>query len=56
MVAHDMSYDEVLRSVLDAFVDALNRGGGRLKLIDAKPSLAAAQTAAARLGIKLAEA
>jgi len=40
----------------NAFVDALNRGGGRLKLVDAKPSLAAAQTAAARLGIKLAEA
>lgn len=38
-----------------AFVDALNRGGGRLKLVDASPSLAAAQNAAARLGIKLAE-
>ena len=38
-----------------AFVDALNRGGGRLKLVDASPSLAQAQEAAARLGIKLAE-
>lgn len=38
-----------------AFVDALNRGGGRLKLVDASPSLAEAQQAAARLGIKLAE-
>lgn len=38
-----------------AFVDALNRGGGRLKLVNASPSLAAAQNAAARLGIKLAE-
>jgi L-serine dehydratase len=38
-----------------AFINALNRGGGRLKLIDAKPSLAEAAAAAARLGIKLAE-
>ena len=38
-----------------AFVDAMNRGGGRLKLVDATPSLAEAQAAAARLGIKLAE-
>lgn len=38
-----------------AFVDAMNRGGGRLKLVDARPSLAEAQTAAVRLGIKLAE-
>jgi L-serine dehydratase len=38
----------------NAFVDALNRGGGRLKLVDASPSLAQAQEAAARLGIKLA--
>jgi L-serine dehydratase len=38
-----------------AFVDAMNRGGGRLKLVDALPSLAEAQNAAARLGIKLAE-
>ena len=38
-----------------AFVDAMNRGGGRLKLVDARPSLAEAQAAAARLGIKLAE-
>jgi L-serine dehydratase len=38
-----------------AFVDAMNRGGGRLKLVDAIPSLAAAQNAATRLGIKLAE-
>ncbi|MDH3317417.1 MAG: L-serine ammonia-lyase, iron-sulfur-dependent, subunit alpha [Gammaproteobacteria bacterium] len=39
-----------------AFVDAMNRGGGRLKLVDAIPSLAEAQNAAVRLGIKLAEA
>ncbi len=39
-----------------AFIDALNRGGGRLKLVDARPSLAEAKKAAARLGIKLAEA
>jgi L-serine dehydratase len=38
-----------------AFVDALNRGGGRLKLVAARPSLAEAKNAAARLGIKLAE-
>jgi L-serine dehydratase len=38
-----------------AFVDAMNRGGGRLKLVGAIPSLAEAQSAAARLGIKLAE-
>ena len=38
-----------------AFVNAMNRGGGRLKLVDASPTLAEAQTAAARLGIKLAE-
>jgi len=38
-----------------AFVDALNRGGGRLKLLDARPSLAEARAAATRLGIKLAE-
>jgi len=39
----------------NAFVDALNRGGGRLKLVDAGPTLAEARAAAARLGIKLAE-
>ena len=39
----------------NAFVDALNRGGGRLRLVDASPSLAEARTAATRLGIKLAE-
>jgi len=38
-----------------AFVDAMNRGGGRLKLVDALPSLAQARDAALRLGIKLAE-
>ena len=38
-----------------ASVDALNRGGGRLKLVDARPSLAEAQAAAEKLGIKLAE-
>jgi len=39
----------------NASVDALNRGGGRLKLVDARPSLKEAQLAAARLGIKLAD-
>ena len=39
----------------NAFVDARNRGGGRLKLVDARPSLAKAQAAAEKLGIKLAE-
>lgn len=39
-----------------AFVDAMNRGGGRIRLVDAKPSLAEARNAAQRLGIKLAEA
>ena len=41
--------------VNSAFVDAMNRGGGRLKLVDARPSLAEAQSAAARVVIKLAE-
>ncbi|MDI7259725.1 MAG: L-serine ammonia-lyase, iron-sulfur-dependent, subunit alpha [Thermodesulfobacteriota bacterium] len=38
-----------------AMIDALNRGGGRIKLVDAKPSLEEANTAAKRLGIKLAQ-
>jgi len=38
-----------------AMIDALNRGGGRIKLVDAKPSLEKAITAAKRLGIKLAQ-
>lgn len=38
-----------------ASVHALNRGGGRLKLLDASPSLAEARAAAARLGIELSE-
>lgn len=55
-----VSKPEVQRIRIEAtersgFVDALNRGGGRLKLVDASPSLAEAQSAAARLGIKLAE-
>jgi L-serine dehydratase len=40
----------------NASVDALNRGGGRLKLVDARPSLKEAEMAAERLGIKLADA
>jgi len=39
----------------DAMVDALNRGGGRIKLVDAKPSLKEAFLAAQRLGIKVAQ-
>jgi L-serine dehydratase len=38
-----------------AAVDSLNRGGGRIKLVDAQPSLAKAFEAAKRLGIKLAQ-
>jgi len=38
-----------------AWVDSLNRGGGRIKLLDAKPSLKMAIQAAERLGIKLAQ-
>ena len=38
-----------------AMVDSLNRGGGRIKLVDAKPSLQEAVQAAERLGIKLAQ-
>jgi len=38
-----------------AYVDALNRGGGRIKIVNAEPSLEAAKIAAERLGIKLAE-
>ena len=39
----------------DAMVDALNRGGGRIKLVDARPSLEEALLAAERLGIKVAQ-
>ena len=39
----------------DAMVDALNRGGGRIRLLDAKPSLEEALLAAERLGIKVAQ-
>jgi L-serine dehydratase len=39
-----------------AMVDSLNRGGGRIKIIDAKPSLKEAVAAAERLGITLADA
>jgi hypothetical protein len=38
-----------------ARVDSLNRGGGRIKLVDAQPSLGKAVEAAERLGIKLAQ-
>jgi L-serine dehydratase len=37
----------------DAFVDSLNRGGARIKLVNAEPSLNEAIAAAGRLGIKL---
>jgi hypothetical protein len=36
-------------------VDALNRGGGRIRLIGARPSLKEAVAAAEKLGIKLAQ-
>jgi L-serine dehydratase len=38
-----------------AMVDAKNRGGGRVAIVDAKPSLEEALEAAQRLGIELAE-
>ncbi len=37
----------------DAMVDALNRGGGRLALINASPSVEEAKKAASSLGIEL---
>ncbi len=40
----------------EAMVDSLNRGGGRIKLVGAKPSLEKAIQAAEKLGIKLAQA
>jgi L-serine dehydratase len=39
----------------DAMVDSLNRGGGRIRIVDAKPSLREALDAAKRLGIQLAD-
>ncbi len=39
----------------DGAVDALNRGGGRIRLVSAKPSLEDAIRAAEKLGIKLAQ-
>jgi L-serine dehydratase len=39
----------------NAMVDSLNRGGGRIKLMDAKPSLEEALLVAERLGIKVAQ-
>jgi L-serine dehydratase len=39
----------------DGAVDALNRGGGRIRLVNAKPSLEDAVRAAEKLGIKLAQ-
>jgi L-serine dehydratase len=40
---------------VSAMVDALNRGGGRIRLIGARPSLKEAVAAAEKLGIKLAQ-
>ncbi len=40
---------------MTCWVDTLNRGGGRVKLRDASPSLAEAKAAAERLGIVLAQ-
>lgn len=40
---------------MTAWVETRNRGGGRVKLVDASPSLAAAKEAAERLGIVLAD-
>lgn len=39
----------------NAMIDSLNRGGGRLRLVDARPSLSEAIRAAERLGIKLTQ-
>jgi L-serine dehydratase len=39
----------------DGAVDALNRGGGRIRLVNAKPALEDAVRAAEKLGIKLAQ-
>ncbi|MCX5907199.1 MAG: serine dehydratase, partial [Deltaproteobacteria bacterium] len=39
----------------NAMIDARNRGGGRIKLIDARPSMEEAIHAAEKLGIKLAQ-
>ena len=47
---------EIEATERSAMIDALNRGGGRIRLIDVRPSLAEAREAAERLGIKLAEA
>jgi L-serine dehydratase len=51
---------EVQRNVIEATktnvrIDSLNRGGGRIRLVDAKPSLEQAIQAAERMGIKLAQ-
>lgn len=45
----------VKASLQDSMVHALNRGGGRLVLVDAKPSLSDAQEAARDLGIELVD-
>jgi L-serine dehydratase len=45
----------ILATKTSAEVDSLNRGGGRIKLVDAKPSLKEAIQAAEKLGIKLAQ-
>lgn len=46
--------DVVIAEAMEAH-RSLNRGGGRIKLVDAKPSLGRAIQAAERLGIKLAQ-
>jgi L-serine dehydratase len=51
---------EVQRITIDAtergaMVDSLNRGGGRIKLVEARPALQEAIRAAEKLGIKLAQ-
>ena len=45
----------IVATEVNAMVDALNRGGGRISLVDAKPSLQEAFAAAKKLGIKLAQ-
>ncbi|MDR1518769.1 MAG: serine dehydratase [Planctomycetota bacterium] len=45
----------ITASEQSAYLDARNRGGGRVRLVAAEPSLAAAREAAAREGIHLSE-
>ena len=42
-------------SQMSAMVDAKNRGGGRVAIVDAEPSLKQAVSAAERLGIELVD-